>query len=149
MEKTKSKIIIMAENYLKVDIITPQSVVYSDYAVSVNVPGSQAPFEVLINHAPIVSSLDSGVIKIKGSDNLTIYFAIGTGFIEVKQNVVSILVETAIKSLDIDKSQVLAFINAIKSEIKFATSNNEKLLLTTKLSYEQAKLKATTLDRRN
>lgn len=139
----------MAENYLKVDIITPQSVAYSDYATSVNVPGSQSPFEVLINHAPIVSSLDSGVIKIKGSDNLTIYFAIGTGFIEVKQNVVSILVETAIKSKDIEKSQIVTSIETIKSEIKSASSKSEKLLLATKLSYEQAKLKAATLDRHN
>jgi F-type H+-transporting ATPase subunit epsilon len=139
----------MTDKYLKIDIITPQSVVYSDYAISVNVPGSQSPFEVLINHAAIVSSLDSGVIKIKCSDSSTIYFAVGTGFIEVKKNEVAILVETAVKSLDIDKSQVLLAIDTLKAEIASTSGNSEKLILATKLSYEQAKLKATTLDRRN
>jgi F-type H+-transporting ATPase subunit epsilon len=139
----------MADILLKVDIITPQSVVFSGEAISVNVPGSLSPFEVLINHAPIVSSLDSGVIKIKLKDNSLIYFASGTGFIEVNKNIVSILVETAVNALEIDKDKVLAAIDKIKSELTQTSNNNEQILIASKLSVEQAKLKAATIIRRN
>lgn len=139
----------MAENYLKVDIITPQSVVYSDEAFSINVPGSLSPFEVLINHAPIVSALESGIIKIKGKDNSTKYFAAGSGFIEVKNNVVSILVESSVFASAIDKNQVLADIEAIKTDLSATKSQAEKLILASKLAYEQAKLKAASLANRN
>jgi len=83
---------------IKVDIVTPQRVVYSEYAVSVSVPGSDRPFEVLYNHAPITSSLISGAIKINIDGNTEIWYATGSGFIEVLANVVSIVVETAISS---------------------------------------------------
>lgn len=139
----------MADILLKVDIITPQSVVFSGEAVSVNVPGSLSPFEVLINHAAIVSSLDSGVIKIRLKDNSLIYFASGTGFIEVNKNVVSILVETAVNALEIDKDKVLTAIDNFKSEITKTTNNTEKIIIASKLSVEQAKLKAATMLRRN
>jgi len=139
----------MADNLLKVDIITPQSVVFSGEAISVNVPGSLSPFEVLINHAAIVSSLESGVIKIKLKDNSPIFFASGTGFIEVNKNVVSILVETAVNALEIDKDKVLSAIDNFKTEITKTTNNAEKIIIASKLSVEQAKLKAATVVRRN
>lgn len=138
----------MADNLLKVEIITPQSVVFTGDAESVNVPGSLSPFEVLINHAPIVSSLDSGIIKIKSKDN-TLFFATGTGFVEVKQNVVAVLVENAVISTDIDKDKVLSAIDELKSSLSKSGSNAEKLLISGKLAYEQAKLKASTLKNRN
>ncbi|MDX9790873.1 MAG: ATP synthase F1 subunit epsilon [Candidatus Kapaibacterium sp.] len=135
----------MADKILKVDIITPQSVVFSGDAVSVNVPGSLSPFEILINHAPIVSSLDCGIIKIKNNTNQSTYFATGTGFVEVNRNVVSVLVESAASSADIDRKQSAENIEKFKSELALASNNGDKLAITAKLNFEQAKLKAASL----
>jgi F-type H+-transporting ATPase subunit epsilon len=131
----------MADKFLKVDIISPQSVVYSGDAISVGVPGSQSPFTVLINHSPIVSSLENGIIKIKNSDNKSIYFATTSGFIEVKQNVVSILVESALDSSKLDKSKIESEIGRLKSEIANVQNVTDKLQLETKLAFEYIKLK--------
>lgn len=111
----------MADNFLNIDIITPQRTVFSGTALSVNVPGSLSPFEVLINHAPIVSSLDIGVIKIKTSDNATLLYATDTGFIEVHDNKVSIIVESADESGDIDRDKVFKSIEKLQNDLEQAT----------------------------
>ena len=49
---------------LFLEIITPDSKIYEGNIALVKVPGSKGSFEVLLNHAPIISTLDSGEIKI-------------------------------------------------------------------------------------
>ncbi len=84
------------ENNLFIEIITPQSKVFEDKAKSISLPGSLSPFQVLPKHAPIVSALDKGKIKILTMKDETIFFEIGSGFVEVKDNHVSVLVESAV-----------------------------------------------------
>jgi F-type H+-transporting ATPase subunit epsilon len=139
----------MADKNLKVDIITPQSVVFSGDAVSVNVPGSMSPFQVLYNHAAIVSSLENGIVKIKLPDNKDVFYATNSGFVEVKQNVVSILVEQAIDSKKVNTGAVIAAIDKLKNEISSTKSESEKLILSGRLGYEQVKLKASGLVSKN
>lgn len=86
----------MNENkLLKVDLISPQKTIYSGMARSVSVPGKKSPFQVLFNHAPIVSTLDDGIIKIVDENEKTLKFSSKNGFVEVRSNNVSILVESA------------------------------------------------------
>ena len=59
----------MSEHLLNIDIVTPQSIIFSGTGVSVSLPGAQSPFQVLYNHAPIVSALEVGAIKIINEDN--------------------------------------------------------------------------------
>lgn len=80
---------------LELDIITPEQILFEGKAQSVTVPGTKSPFQVLFNHAPIVSSLENGQIKIVDDNNKTILFKTTQGFIEVKSNKVNILVDSA------------------------------------------------------
>ena len=75
------------------EIITPDKKVYSGKVNSVQVPGSKGSFAVLEYHAPIISTLEKGKVKIveKGSES---FFEIGGGIIEVKDNIVIILAES-------------------------------------------------------
>ena len=82
------------EKALKIEIVTPQSLVFSGNAVSISLPGSQSPFQVLTGHVAVVSTLDKGQIKIDTGDGRKIFESDG-GFAEVNNNVVSVLVETA------------------------------------------------------
>jgi len=83
------------DKLMNVDIVTPQKTIFSGQAVSVSVPGGQSPFQILYNHAPIVSTLEKGVVKIVDAANKTTLFTTTDGFIEVRKNNISILVETA------------------------------------------------------
>ena len=83
------------EKLLDVEIVTPQKTVFTGKAQSVTVPGSLAPFQILYNHAAIVSSLDQGKVRIVDSNGKDVLYSTGKGFAEVNKNLVSILVESA------------------------------------------------------
>jgi F-type H+-transporting ATPase subunit epsilon len=80
---------------MKLQIITPDKEVFSGEVKSVQVPGSKGSFQVLLNHAPIISTLDPGNVKIVDSEGNTSHVPIGGGVIEVKNNNIIILAESA------------------------------------------------------
>lgn len=92
----------MSGTILKVEIITPRTTAFSADAQAITMPGTLGPFQILINHAPIISSLEVGIIKIIDHEGLDVYFATNGGFAEVKNNVVSIVVESAELATDIN-----------------------------------------------
>ena len=106
------------DKLLEIEIVTPQKTVFSGKAESITVPGTKAPFQVLFNHAPIVSSLEIGMIKVVDENSKPIYFATTKGFIEVSKNVVSVLVDSALESHSINTESVNASLNDLKSKIK-------------------------------
>ena len=75
---------------LKLKIVTPERVEFDGQVERVVVPGTQGQFEILTNHAPIISTLQKGVVVYDGN-NLP---RLG-GFVEVQKNEVSLCVEKA------------------------------------------------------
>lgn len=75
-----------------VTILSPEKEIFKGTAKAVNVPGSSGAFEILDHHAPIVSSLKKGAIRLKTEDGQVRIFEIASGFVEVLHNEVSILV---------------------------------------------------------
>ncbi len=74
-------------------VLTPEKEIFKGSITSVKVPGTTGQFEILNGHAPIVSSLSSGQVRIiaTGGDRKT--FDIAKGFVEVLDNEVSLLVQ--------------------------------------------------------
>ena len=77
---------------LRLKIVSPEKVVYDGNAESVLVPGTLGSFEILNDHAPIISSLEKGVVEY-GLNGVKEQLQISGGFVEVKKNVVSLCVE--------------------------------------------------------
>jgi F-type H+-transporting ATPase subunit epsilon len=80
---------------MQLEILTPDKKVFSGEVNSVQVPGSKGSFEVLNNHAPIISTLDKGLVKVR-SKNGEEKFMISSGVIEVLKNKVVVLAESLI-----------------------------------------------------
>ncbi len=78
---------------MHLEIITPDKKIYSEEISLVQVPGSKGSFEVLHNHAPIISTLDKGRIKIIDQKNKTSFFYVKNGLIEVQNNNIIILAD--------------------------------------------------------
>lgn len=76
------------------EVLTPDETLFSGEIESVSVPGINGKFQVLENHAPIVSALSNGSVEIKQSNGEVKTFRIEQGFIEVLRNEVSLLVHT-------------------------------------------------------
>ncbi len=77
---------------MNLEILTPEEKVYNGEVSSVQLPGSKGSFEVLNNHAPLISSLEGGKINVKG-DNVQEQFEIKSGFVEVLNNQIIVLIE--------------------------------------------------------
>lgn len=77
---------------MKLTIITPDKPVFDGEVTSVTVPGSAGSFEVLKDHAPIVSTLDDGKVIIRNGKSEEIINIIG-GVVEVIHNQVTVLAE--------------------------------------------------------
>ena len=78
---------------MTISVLTPEKEIFSGAVTSVTVPGVEGQFQVLRNHAPIVSALGAGAITIRKADGHLITFDIAKGFIEVLRNEVSLLVQ--------------------------------------------------------
>ena len=87
---------------LKVDIVTAERLVYSEEGVErLIVPGVEGELGVLTLHAPLLTMIQPGVLRIvKGGDEVEM--AITGGFIEVRQNRVTILADAAERAEEID-----------------------------------------------
>lgn len=81
---------------MKIEILTPEKKLFSGDAYGIQLPGISGSFEVLDKHAPMVSALGIGVVKILlDKAGKTSSYTINSGFIEVLNNQVSVLVEGA------------------------------------------------------
>ncbi len=77
---------------MKLEIVTPEQIVFSGEVALVTVPGTKGRFTILENHAPIISSLRKGIITYRVNDKDT-SIVVSDGFVEVSKNVISIAVE--------------------------------------------------------
>jgi len=75
------------------EIISPDSKLYSGNVDLVQLPGSKGSFQILKNHAPIISTLEEGKIKIVDEKGTASFFEIGGGVIEAKNNKIIVLAE--------------------------------------------------------
>ena len=81
---------------MNLEILTPEKKLYSGEVYGVQMPGISGSFEVLDRHAPLISALKAGRIKVlKDKQNHTATFDIQGGFVEVLNNRVTVLVEGA------------------------------------------------------
>jgi F-type H+-transporting ATPase subunit epsilon len=81
---------------MELEILTPERKIYSGEVYGIQLPGISGSFEILEKHAPMVSALGKGAMKVlvdKGNNNTL--FEVTGGFVEVLNNKVTVLVEKA------------------------------------------------------
>ena len=82
----------MEKRVIELLILSPEKTLYNGTTESLLLPGEKAPFVVLYNHAPIISSLGSGTVVWQTSQGEQ-SIAVSGGFAEVKENCVTVCVE--------------------------------------------------------
>lgn len=75
------------------EIVTPDKKIYSGEVKLVQAPGADGSFEILQNHAPLISTLDKGTVKVIEEDDTEKLFEIDKGVIEVNKNKIILLAE--------------------------------------------------------
>lgn len=89
---------------MKVTIVSPERTIYAGNADGIVLPGKNGRFEVLENHAPIISVLTPGKIICKNGAE-TVEVAIKDGFVEVARNQVSVCAEEEKAGTEADEQQ--------------------------------------------
>ncbi|HLL43163.1 MAG TPA: ATP synthase F1 subunit epsilon [Segetibacter sp.] len=89
------RVIAFAGLFMTLEILTPEKRIYSGEVYGIQLPGIEGKFEVLNRHAPIVSALGKGNLKVIKDKNTFLNFLIDSGFVEVLNNKATVLVEGA------------------------------------------------------
>ena len=82
-----------SEKGFQIEIVTPQKQHFSGEVLSVTAPGELGQFQILKNHAPLLSSLLPGKVKLSLADRTEQSFSITDGFLEVSNNKAILLTE--------------------------------------------------------
>jgi len=98
----------MTDKVLQLEIVTPRRIVFKGEVTSFSAPGVVGGFQVLYNHAPLLSSLKIGEVKIKNVNGTEFHYAISGGFVEVRENHILLLAETAERTDEIDAERAKA-----------------------------------------
>lgn len=80
---------------MTITVLSPEKELYKGTVTSVQLPGVEGEFQILRNHAPLVSALKEGGVVIRRADNAVVTMKIARGFVEVLHNEVSLLVQGA------------------------------------------------------
>ncbi len=130
----------MDNNKLTIEIITPTMTVFKGNADIVTIPGEMSEFQILQNHAPIVSALKPGIIKIKQNNEVT-EFAVNGGLAEARGNNVSIIATIAENKGSIDKNIIEKELKDNKEKILTEITDAQLLLLENEIEFQKAQLK--------
>lgn len=88
---------------LKLEIVTPESVIYSEDVDMVTLPGSEGESGIYPNHVPLMTKMKAGELAVK-KDGAEEFLAVAEGFAEITGDHVAILTENAIDSADVDEA---------------------------------------------
>ena len=126
---------------LNVRVITPDRVVWDASADELILPSSTGQLGILSEHAPLLTALDIGVVRLKAGGNWTA-IVLMEGFAEVENNKVTILCNGAEEAASIDVTKTQADLEKITLLVDQATTKKEKIEATIELRKAKARLQA-------
>lgn len=108
---------------ISLEIVTPSETVYSEIVDHVVVPTLRGKVDILPNHVPLIDKLVAGDIKVEKDGNIE-YLAVGSGFVEVYSDKVSLLTDQAIHVSNTDDAEIDAAINRAEEALQEGRSSN-------------------------
>ena len=107
----------MSEQFMQLDVVTPEKAILSRRVSEVVAPGSMGEFAVLTGHTPFLTTLRAGQIIARTEDR-DIYIAVSGGFAEVTGDRVIILAETADQAEDINVQEITHELEQAEAKLK-------------------------------
>ena len=123
---------------LKVEIVTPSKTAYEGNVKSITIPGTKGSFQVLYNHAPLISSFEIGFIKIEDESGKQTNYATSGGTVEVLHNTVIVLAETFESKEEIDVKRAEEARKRAEKRLKRETDEKEIDMLRAELALKRA-----------
>jgi F-type H+-transporting ATPase subunit epsilon len=122
----------MAENKFNFELVTPEQVLVSGEIQSVSIPGVEGDMTVLPDHAPVATAIRPGYLEVQEIGKSERYFLSG-GFVEISQQEVIILAETAVLGAELSSDIVGELIAKTEKSLENA-SELQRYVLSKKLN---------------
>ncbi len=122
---------------MKIDIVTPLGRIYTGEIKEATFPGIEGEFGVLEGHAPLVTTLNPGVITIKKDNGKEEVIAINWGYVEVTPDHINVLVDGAVPVGGASESEIAKSIEKAKQLLKDAM-DSDALVATVEAKIESA-----------
>ena len=102
---------------LRLEIVTPDTIAYSEDVEMVTLVGADGELGVYPNHVPLLTTLQPGELRVLKGGRET-YLAVGEGFVEIKGDAVSVLTDVAIEASQIDLGATEAAVARAQAAMK-------------------------------
>lgn len=133
----------MAQSLIRLEIVTPCGVVYSEEVQHAVIPTANGKIDILQRHAPLIDRLVPADVKVVDRDKKIDFLAVGSGFVEVYAEKISIITDQAILVDEDDHEEIEAAIKrADEALVEGKKSNFEEAelqLLEATAKFEQAR----------
>lgn len=124
------------------DIVSAEALIYSGPATKVVLPAEDGEICVLARHAPLLTRLQPGLVRLANEFEVEQVFFISSGFVEVQPHIVTVLADTVTRTRDFDEAAAQAAVERTKAAIATlpTAADYEKLMV--ELRMEMALLRA-------
>ncbi|MEL7278135.1 MAG: F0F1 ATP synthase subunit epsilon [Pseudomonadota bacterium] len=110
---------------LQFDLVSPERMLASEQAASVQIPGAEGDLTALPNHAPFLTTLRPGVLTVATGSGTTDYVVTG-GFAELSPEGVSVLAEQALPKGEVTRSMIDGLVSEAEEALSTATADETK-----------------------
>ncbi len=127
-------------NTLKLEIVTPEGVTYSEDVEMVTLPGSEGEMGIYPNHVALMTQVAAGEVSARrnGKDE---FLAVGEGFVEITGERVAILTDMAIKADNIDEAKAEEARQRAEARLSEKLSDEDTAMVSAALAHSLAQLK--------
>jgi F-type H+-transporting ATPase subunit epsilon len=127
-------------NTLKLEIVTPDAVTYSEDVEMVTLPGAEGEMGIFPMHVPLLTQIVAGEVSVR-KDGREIYFAVGEGFVEVTATRVAVLTDMALHSESIDEAKAEEARRRAEARLQEKLTDEETAMVSASLAHSLAQLK--------
>ena len=125
---------------LKLEIVTPEAVTYSENVDMVTLPGSEGEMGIYPMHVPLLTQVVAGEVSVRKAGQ-EYFLAVGEGFVEITGDRVAILTDMAIKATDIDEAKAEEARWRAEERLQEKLSDEELANVSAALAHSLAQLK--------
>jgi F-type H+-transporting ATPase subunit epsilon len=129
-------------NTIQVDIVSAEGEIFSGPATMVFLPGSQGELGIAPRHAPLLTTLKPGEVRVQSEGQDEQSFYVGGGALEVQPHLVTVLADTAARAKDLDEAAAVAARQRAEEAVRDRTDKIEIAEAQAELARAVAQLKA-------